>query len=683
MKNKILLLVALIITSVGFSQVDRTQPKLGAAPVVNLGKPKSFTLPNGLKVMVVEDNKLPKVSVNLSIDNAPYAEGTKKGVSDLMGALLGDGTSKTPKDKFNEEVDFLGANLNFYSGGAFASALSKNFNRILEMMAEGVRNPNFTQVELDKQRDQILEGLKSSDKSAEAIAERVSNFLTYGKSHPAGEYYTEQTLKNITLTDLQNNYKNYFSPGNGYLMVIGDVKFEDVKSKVTELFGTWAKGKAPVVKYPDPKPVQYTQINLVDVPSANQAEVKFINPVRLAMTDKDYFAALIANNILGGGSEGYLFKVLRETKGWTYGAYSSIRGSKEIGDFSAGGSLKMASIDSAVVELNKLIQKVRNEEVSDDDFKNAKMAYIGGFVRGFAKPETVSRYALNIETQKLPLDFYEKYLANIEAVTKADVMRVAKKYFMLDNARIVIAANAKEAGPLLEKTKIPMFYFDKWGNKTAKPEVKKADASITAQSVLNNYIKAIGGEAAVKKVNTVSMNGTTKIPQLPADVSVVFKYGQGKQFSELSVPTMGMSLIKTVVNDKAGYMVQQGNKIDMSAEDHKKEQADSYPVKEITLLNSKDLVLNGIEKFNDKDVYVVALGKTKYYYDTTTGLKISDSQEVEQNGQKMTTTTIYQDYKEVNGVKFPYNVIMNIGFELNVIFKDIKVNEGVTDADFQ
>lgn len=682
MKNKILLLVALIITSVGFSQVDRTQPKLGAAPVVNLGKPKSFTLPNGLKVMVVEDNKLPKVSINLSIDNAPYAEGTKKGVSDLMGALLGDGTSKTPKDKFNEEVDFLGANLNFYSGGAFASALSKNFNRILEMMAEGVRNPNFTQVELDKQRDQILEGLKSSDKSAEAIAERVSNFLTYGKSHPAGEYYTEQTLKNITLTDLQNNYKNYFSPGNGYLMVIGDVKFEDVKSKVTELFGTWAKGKAPLVKYPDPKPVQYTQINLVDVPSANQAEVKFINPVRLAMTDKDYFAALIANNILGGGSEGYLFKVLRETKGWTYGAYSSIRGSKEIGDFSAGGSLKMASIDSAVVELNKLIKKVRNEEVSDDDFKNSKMAYIGSFVRGFAKPETVSRYALNIETQKLPLDFYEKYLANIEAVTKADVMRVAKKYFMLDNARIVIAANAKEAGPLLEKTKIPMFYFDKWGNKTAKPEVKKADASITAQSVLNNYIKAIGGEAAVKKVNTLSLTSTGKNAQIPMELSYTIKATAGKKVEDLAMG--GNSMMKFLTDGTSANFVGQGQKMPFEGEYSKTLLNTAHPIVELSLLKN-NAILKGIEKFNEKDVYVIQLGTSTYYYEIATGLKIAEIVKVSLMGQEMPITSIFSEYKDYSGIKLPSIIARELqpGMSVNFNVTEIKINEGVTDADFQ
>jgi zinc protease len=682
MKKNILLLTAFIITTIGYAQVDRTQPKLGTAPVINLGKPKTFTLPNGLKVMVVEDNKLPKVSMNLSIDNSPYAEGIKKGVSDLTGALIGEGTTKTPKDKFNEEVDFLGASLNFSSNGAFASTLSKNFNRILEMMAEGILSPNFTQSELDKQRDQIVEGLKTQDKSAEAIADRVSSVLTFGKNHPSGEYLTEKSLKSITLIDLKNNYKNYFSPGNAYLIVIGDVKFEEVKTKVTNLFGTWAKGTAPLLKYPDPKPAQYTQINLIDVPSANQAELTFINPVRLSMNDKDYFAALIANNILGGGSEGYLFKTLREKKGWTYGAYSSIRGSKEIGSFTAGGSLKMATIDSAVIVLNQLIKDIRTKEVSDEDFNNAKMTYIGNFVRGFAKPETVSRYALNIETQKLPADFYENYLKNINAVTKADVMRVAKKYFMLDNARIIVAANAKEAGPLLEKTKIPVLYFDKWGVKTTKPEVKKVDASVTAQSVLNNYIKAIGGEAAVKNVKTISMTASGKHAQIPAELSLKNKMSSGKKIEDIGMG--GNSMMKFLIDGSTANFVGQGKKMPFDGEYSKTLLSAAHPFLETEMLKN-NATLKGVEKFNDKDVYAIQMGTLICYYDLTTGLKLGDSIKLNLMGQDMNFNTTYSDYKDYSGIKQPSKLGKELGPGMLVTFDvtDIKVNEGVTDEDFK
>ena len=152
MKKSIIILSSLFLTLIMQAQ-NRTQPKPGPSPVINIKKPESFTLPNGLKVMVVENHKLPRVSFTLNIDNTPYAEGNKKGVADLTSSLIGNGSMKIPKDAFNEEIDFLGADINFYSSGASASCLSKYSGRILELMADGALNPNFTQEEFDKEKD--------------------------------------------------------------------------------------------------------------------------------------------------------------------------------------------------------------------------------------------------------------------------------------------------------------------------------------------------------------------------------------------------------------------------------------------------------------------------------------------------------------------------------------------------
>jgi predicted Zn-dependent peptidase len=208
---------------------DRTQPKPGPSPVIKIKKPEAFTLPNGLKVMVVENHKLPRVSFSLNIDNTPYAEGTKKGVADLTSSLIGNGSVKISKDAFNEEIDFLGADLNFYSSGASGSSLSKYSGRILELMAEGALNPKFTQEEFDKEKDKLIEGLKTQEKSVAAVAGRVQNVLAYGKNHPYGEFLSEETIKNVTLSDVENNYHTNFVPENAYLIIIGDVKFKETK----------------------------------------------------------------------------------------------------------------------------------------------------------------------------------------------------------------------------------------------------------------------------------------------------------------------------------------------------------------------------------------------------------------------------------------------------------------------
>ena len=681
--KQIVLTLLIIVSSASIAQkLDiNKMPTSGSAPKVNLGKPQTFTLPNGLRVMVVEDNKLPRFSAQLTIDNEPFAEGDKKGVSGLMGSLLGKGSTKTPKDKFEAEVDFMGASLELYSSGAYASGLSRYFERVMEMLGEAALMPNFTQEELDKEKDKAIEGLKSGEKSVPAIAGRVSAALSYGMNHPFGEYETIDKYKGITLEDLKANYNKFFVPGKAYLVIIGDVKFENVKTVVTKHFELWKKASAPVISYSDPKNVQFTQINFIDVPHAVQAEVSLANLTNLKMTDPDYFPALIANEIVGGSFESYLNKTLREVKGWTYGARSRIGASKNINRFTAGASLKQVAVDSAVVEILTQINKIRKEFVKDEDLKNAKATFAGDFIRESAKPRTISNYALRIETQELPKDFYEKYLANLEKVTKEDVMRVAKKYFMTDNARIVVAAKGTEVIEKLEATKIPIYYFDQWGNETKKPEQKKADASVTAQSVLENYIKAIGGKEKVNAINTMKMVGTATIPGAPAPINATIKVGQGKMSNTMEM--MGMTVMKQVVTSEKGYMMQQGQKMDMKEEEYKKSSTTSYPIMETVLLKSNDLVLSGIEAVDGTDTYVIKSGDTKYFYDIKNNLRVQSVSEVEAQGQKMLITSKFKDYREVNGIKVPYTLILNQGMELEFKFSEILINEGVTDADFE
>ena len=445
-------------------QNERIQPKPGPIPTVNVGKPKHFTLSNGLKVMVVENHKLPRVSFNLQIDNGPFLEGNKKGIDDLVSTMMGKGTQKIPKEVFNEEIDFLGAGINFSSNGAYASGLSKYAGRVLDLLAQGCLHPNFTQEELDKEKAKLIEGLKSNEKNLNVTASRVENILTFGKQHPSGEYLTEETINNVNLTDLVNYYTAYFVPSNAYLVVIGDLKFAEVKVKVETVFEEWSKGEVPKAIYNDPENVAFTQINLVDMPNAVQSVISFLNVTHLKMTDPDYFAALLANQIFGGDFNSYLNMNLREKNGWTYGASSSIRGNKYTSKFKASSQVRNAVTAKAIVELLNEVKRIRNVKVTEEALADVKAGYIGNFVMQIEKPETIARYALNTETQKLPADFYENYIKNITAVTVDEVMKAAQKYFLLDHARIVVTGKASEIIDDLEKTKIPIFQFDKFGN---------------------------------------------------------------------------------------------------------------------------------------------------------------------------------------------------------------------------
>jgi len=300
------------------------------------------------------------------------------------------------------------------------------------------------------------------------------------------------------------------------------------------------------------------------------------------------------------------------------------------------------------------------------------------------KPGTIARYALNIETEGLPVDFYENYIKNINAVTPDDVMRVANKYFLEDNARILVVGKGSEVISGLERLKIPMFYFDKFGNPAEKPVMKKpVPPGVTVKAIIDAYVTAIGGEKAIKSVKSISNSGTTKIPKAPMPLTYISKTdAKGKMMAELSMEGMG-SIMKQVVNGNTGYIMQQGQKKVLEGEELSKMKESAILFNETLLATKAGVTISGIEQMNGADAYAVLDGDTTHYFDVKTGLKIAEASNDNQGGEKVVRVTTINDYRDVKGVKVPFNIIMNVGFELDIKMNDVKINEGVSDADFK
>ncbi len=684
MKIKIVSFIAVLAMSFAVNaQRDlNKQPKPGPAPKVKLGKPEKFTLPNGLKVIMVENHKLPRASANLSIDNKPVFEGDKAGVSSLMGSLLGNGTTSISKDDFNEKVDYLGANLGFSSGGAFASSLKKYFPEILGLMADGVKNPVFTKEEFDKEIERTLEGLKNQDKDLKTIARRVEDYLTYGKEHPFGEYVTPKSINNITLEDVKKDYDTYYRPNNAYLVIVGDINPKETKKLVTKLFSGWKKGSIPAYTMPKPVNPATTEINFIDMPNAVQSEIAVINNIDLKLGDKDYYAALLANNILGGGGTARLFMNLREDKGYTYGSYSRVSQSRYAGTFKATASVRNMVTDSSMVEILKEINKVRYQKVSEEELKNSKAEYIGSFVMNVQKPRTVAGYALNIARYNLPTDFYENYLENINKVTLEDVQNAAIKYFKGDKARIFITGKGMDVLKNLEKTSdYPIKYFDKMGEATSKPKMSAPiPAGVTATTVVDKYFEAIGGKDKVAAVKTVMISSEAKIAQAPAPIKLVAKLAAPNKTASL-VSMMGNTLQKSVFDGTKGYEEARGQKKETAGEELEKAKASTAPFQDEAYKKGK---LDRIEPVNGADAYVVLHGDKEVFYDVKSGLKVKTVTTVKTPQGEQKVPAVFSDYKEVNGIKFPHKVSRKNGpMELNFEVKEIKINEGISDADFQ
>ncbi|NJW52975.1 M16 family metallopeptidase [Salinimicrobium oceani] len=688
MKNKLIALAVFFLATTGIQaqQIDRSQqPEAGPAPEINLGKPETFTLKNGLKVLVVENHKLPRVSMTLTMDNPPHAEGAKAGVASLMGGMLGEGTKSIPKEKFNEEVDYLGANMNFFSRGASANTLSKYFPRVLELMAQGALNPDFNQEQFATEKERSLENLKSGEKDVASNARRISSALSYGKNHPYGEFTTKESVEKLTLADVQQYYQNYYVPQNAYLVVIGDVKTDEVKKLVEKNFSSWKKKELPKTTLPEVKNVQQTEVNFVDFPNAVQSEVQVTNTIQLKKGDPDYFPVLMANKILGGGGEARLFLNLREDKGYTYGAYSSTGDDKYVARFVASASVRNAVTDSAVVAFLDELHRIRTEKVSQEELANAKAKYTGDFVMALERPSTIAQYALNIETDQLPANFYQTYLQKINAVTAEDIQRVAKKYYLADNARIVVVGKGSEVAPALEKLSyngksIPVKYFDKNANPVDKPDYnKKIDPSVSVDKVFADYISAIGGETAVKEINSLYMIAQAEIQGQKMDLEAKTTTS-GKSLTEVGMG--GNVMQRQVFNGATGFVAAQGQKIPFTEEQVTAAKAEAHPFPELIAQNA---TLQGLEEVDGEEAYVVQMNETTTnYYSKETGLKIKQVKTVKQGPQTMSIPIVFNDYREVDGVKFPFELTQTMGaMVLKFEVSDIKVNEGVADADFE
>ncbi len=690
MKTKLYTLLAFLFVTVSITaQIDRSQqPKPGPAPKIALEKPTEYELKNGLKVLIVENHKLPRVSYNLTIDRKPIIEGDKAGVTSLLGSMLGNGTTNISKDDFNEEVDFLGARLSFGFGGGFASSLTKYSDRILQLLADAAMNPLLTEEEFEKEKEKLLEGLKSQAKSVDAVAGRVGGALSYGVEHPYGEFVTEETVNNVNFEDIKAYNEKYFGPNDAYLVVIGDVNTKDVYKSIKKYFGKWKKAAEINSTVPEANPnVSALEINFVDMPNAVQSNISITSNVKLKMSDPDYHAVLIANKIFGGGFNSYLNMNLREANGWTYGARSSVGTDKYISRFSAGAAVRNAVTDSAIVETIKEIKRFQTEPVEASALANAKAKYVGDFVLALERPSTIARYAVNTKINELPEDFYATYLEKINAVSIEDVQRVANTYFTADNARFIVVGKGSEVVANLEKLNIPIKYFDKYANPVDKPEFSKPiPEGVTALSVMNSYIDAIGGKEATEAVSTLLFNADVTIEGAPFKPTAVIKtMAPNKSSMEMSIAGMG-TIMKQKFDGTTGYAEQQGMKQPMT-EEQIAEQADQKGLFPEAHYTAEDIELVSLSDLDGTDVYKIKVNGNKEsfrYYDADSGLLIREEKTEEAQGQTITSIEDLSDYRAVSGVLIPFGRKISTGPQvISINANEVQVNSGVTEEDFK
>ncbi len=687
--KKVIIVLVLLSTSLN-AQLDRSiMPESGPTPEIFFGKPQTFNLDNGLTVMVVENTKLPRASASLSFDNPLIFEGDIAGVSSILAEMVGNGTQSISKEDFIEEIDYMGASLNVTGSGAFAGSLKRYFPRVLELMASAVLEPLFTQEEFDRQKNLIKESLKTGEKDVGTAADRVESFITYGSQHPNGEFITQESLDKASLQDAIDFYNNYSSPSNAYLVIIGDVNYDEIKSKVTDLFGSWDSKEVSSTSFPSPNNPDETEIIFVDMPNGVQSVVSVINTVEFNKQNSDYFAALVANRILGGGGAGRLFNNLREDKGWTYGSYSGISESyKTKGLVIAQAQVRNEVTDSAAVELLMELDKMKNTFVLDEELNSAKAKYTGNFVLSLENPSTIAGFARNIITQDLPEDYYNSFLENINSVTKEDVQNAAKNYFLTDNTRVFITGKGSEILESIENIeydgkKLKVRYFDKYANEIERPSYT-VDSNISAEDVINDYIKAIGGKDALLEVTSIEIKATSNIQGTVLEMYSI-KNNQNQSLMEMSA--MGMTIAKTVFNKYQGYNEVNGQRIPLTEVELEQAIINSALFSELNFDFSL-VQLVGTSDIEGEKAYEIKVTDNKsVFYSVDTGLKLKEVESQEVEGNLIVGETYFKEYEEVEGILLPKEinqVSASIPIPGGITFKatSIKLNVETNESDF-
>jgi predicted Zn-dependent peptidase len=684
-----LILVFLLCFSQAFAQVDRSKAPLPApAPKIQIGDFTKFELPNGLKVFVVENHRIPRVSFSFSFIFDPQLEGPNVGTGNMTSSLIGTGTKTRTKDQINEEIDFIGGSLSASSSGIYASSLKKHTDKLLDVLSDVAQNSVFTQEELEKKRTQFISGLEQQKDDPQAISSNVSGALIFGKNHPYGEFETENSVKSLTLDMCTKYYQTYYKPNIAYLSIVGDITPGEAKKLIQKYFAKWEKGEVKSQTYSKPQPPKENRVAIVDRPQSVQSVIDISYPLEMNLGNPDYIKSRITNTILGGGTF-RLFMNLREKHAYTYGAYSSINSNPIIGSFSATASVRNAVTDSSVYQILYEMKRLRDEPVTTEELTMVKNYLNGNFALSLEKPQTIASFATNIERYKLPKDFYENYLKNIEAVDKEDVQVMAKKYLLPENAVILVVGKASEIADNLKKYNPSgkIEYYDIEAN-PYDPAKKTAavPTGVNSQTVLKKYIEAIGGESNVRKVKDFTLKGTLKMQGMALTVNRAYKL-PGKFLSEVIMN--GQVVEKQILNGEKGKSSgMQGNK-DITGEELEKLKLDAelFPELSYEKLGYKT-ELKGIEKVNGKDAYVLdkisaSNSVSSDYFDVETGLIIRSTSTSDSPMGKITQTTDVLEYATVNNVQFPKKMKTTMGPQsFEIVVDSMEANTNVKDELF-
>lgn len=442
----------------------KTAPESLAPVPFNISQPYTTSLDNGLKIVVFDDKRLPLVSYRLAFLSGDANEPANElGVTSALASMLTEGTHNYSSRELAEKIERLGASISANSSEDFlvvaGSALSIYASDILELIAEIVFRPAFPEAELDLYKRNTIENLKFQRSQPNYLANEQTARILYGE-HPYSKISPSAAdVENLSRELLAAAHRRVLQPNNAILIAVGDVERDEFIAQITELFGSWPAVESVSTTFPDPPSRDARSITIVDRPGSAQANIVLAN-LAINRNNPDFFAVTVMNQVLGAGASSRVFMNLREEKGYTYGAYTRVDARRLLGDFEATAEVRTAVTGDSLREFFYELERIRTELVGDQELSDAKNFLTGVFPIRAETQEGLTNLIVSQQLFGLPADYLETYRSNVEAVTPADVQRVANKYVQPDKLAMVIVGDASQVLPQVREYADDVEVFD-------------------------------------------------------------------------------------------------------------------------------------------------------------------------------------------------------------------------------
>ncbi|MEK7818838.1 MAG: pitrilysin family protein [Bacteroidota bacterium] len=444
--KKVLILLFVVFNFLNSQVLDRSlKPQTLATPKLKLPVMQKAKLNNGLQIILVEHHELPVVQMQMVL-NCGLLQENISGVANLTANMLDEGTTKRTALEIADDISFLGSNININSSNdaSFATVLTikENLESTFEIFSDIILHPTFPEKEWDRIKKQQLASLQQQKDMPAFVASNIFSKTLFGDEHPYGRNSsgTIESVNKITIDDLKNYYKENYLPNQSTLIIVGDVKIEEVQKLVNKYLGKWENGIAKSFTISQTPTIESTKIILIDKPQAAQSEIR-VGHIGVARNNEDFFALTLLNTILGGQFTSRINMNLRESKGYTYGARSGFAMNKYPGAFTISAPVKSSVTDSSLIEIMKEFNLIISENVTEKELQLAKNSIIRSLPQGFETPSQIASQISNLVVNNLPDDYYNTLVEKYSAISMEEILRVGKKYLSPNKSAIVIVGD--------------------------------------------------------------------------------------------------------------------------------------------------------------------------------------------------------------------------------------------------